>query len=131
MSNKKVPVYTNFTSKVLGYFSQLIVIDDKKIFDFIYNAQIQQEKVGGNKIGFFEITTQDNEYRLTRREMECLFYTIRGGTAKVIAQTLNISNKAVEFHIENLKIKFGCTSKSGLIAKAIEMGYLEKIPFSI
>ncbi|MFN7098238.1 MAG: helix-turn-helix transcriptional regulator, partial [Gammaproteobacteria bacterium] len=78
----------------------------------------------------YEFYPQDNSIDLTNRETECLFYTIRGKTSKAIAHILNISSKTVEFHIENLKTKFQCHSKSQLVYKAIEQGYLDKIPAS-
>lgn len=84
-----------------------------------------------NTNSHFEFYQNDNTVNLTAREKECLFYTLRGKTSKETAYLINVSPKTVEFHLEHLKNKFKCYSKSELISKAIELGYLEKIPKSI
>ena len=67
----------------------------------------------------------------TERETCCLFYLIRGNTFKEIARKLNISNRTVETHIENIKLKMNCTSRSSLIEKCIDLGFIHIIPTSI
>ena len=59
-------------------------------------------------------------FKLTKRENTCLFYMVRGKTAKEIAGLLFISKRTVEKHIEHIKNKFNCTTKSQLIEKVIE-----------
>lgn len=63
------------------------------------------------------------EIKLTARESECLFYLLRGKTAKKIATILGISHRTVETYVDYLKIKFQALNKSELIEKAIEKGY--------
>lgn len=58
----------------------------------------------------------DQEY-LSRREVECLQYLLRGQSLKSIAQLLNISIRTVETHINNIKRKLGCNYKSELLNK--------------
>jgi DNA-binding CsgD family transcriptional regulator len=53
---------------------------------------------------------------LTKRESECLYYLARGKTAQEIADMIFISRRTVEKHIENIKYKFNCKTKSQLIA---------------
>ena len=62
---------------------------------------------------------------------ECLFYLIRGKNAKKIAISMSLSHRTIESYIEKLKVKFNAYSKSELIGKAIEEGYLYNIPTSI
>lgn len=52
---------------------------------------------------------------LTNRELQCISLLMRGHTSKMIANKLNLSRRTVEFYIENIKQKFGCTHKSQLI----------------
>lgn len=68
---------------------------------------------------------------LTKCERECLFFLIRGNSAKMVANTLCRSQKSIEFHVENLKQKFQVKSKFELTAKAIHEGYLHEIPSSL
>jgi len=72
----------------------------------------------------------ENYNKLTPREMECLFYLMRGRTTKHIAKILNLSPRTVEIYVARLKMKFNCVNKSDLIYKTIEEGYMEIIPSS-
>ncbi len=54
---------------------------------------------------------------LTDREIEVLFYTMRGMTAKEIGQRLTISFRTVESYIETLREKFDVGSKAELRRK--------------
>lgn len=68
------------------------------------------------------------ESSLSKREQECLYYLLRGHTAKSIGNQLNISSKTVEYHIRKLKEKLFCYNKSQLIEKSIALGLLNCIP---
>jgi DNA-binding NarL/FixJ family response regulator len=59
---------------------------------------------------------------LTRREREILVLVTEGLTTKQIAQRLNISMKAVEFHKGNLRRKLGVYTISNLIKFALDKG---------
>lgn len=63
--------------------------------------------------------------QLTTRELECLFYVLKGKTSKHIGKTLNISYRTVETHMSNVKSKLNIRNKSELIEKAIESGYIQ------
>lgn len=81
------------------------------------------------KCGIFSLTNEKyNHYHLTKHESFCLFYLVRGNTAKLIAKKMNISFRTVETYLENIKIKLNCKNKSELIEKAIEEGFLTTIP---
>jgi len=68
------------------------------------------------------------DIKLTRRESECIFYLIRGKTAKEIAAILSRGQRTIETHLENLKKKFGVNTKSALIDAAIASGYMNHFP---
>jgi len=72
-----------------------------------------------------------DEYRLTRRQLECLFFVIRGKTAKEISSRLKISPKTVESYIAEIKIIFSCYSISQLVEKSINCGYFNIIPSTL
>lgn len=81
-------------------------------------------------VGIFGISVEinfadnnTNTLGLTKRQSECLYHLVRGLTAKQIAKVLGLSNRTVEFYLENLKEKFNCSNKSDLITKAFEMGF--------
>lgn len=89
-------------------------------------ADIQSDLLGGQNS--FLLTHNFNEIKLSDREAECLFFILRGKTAKLIARYLGISPRTVEEHISNLKTKFNAQNKFELIDKAIQAGFLNTIP---
>jgi DNA-binding CsgD family transcriptional regulator len=66
---------------------------------------------------------KSRDFKLSIREIECLYHLVRGKTAKMIAQFLNLSPRTVESYIENIKAKFGCYTKSELLDKALQKGF--------
>jgi LuxR family quorum-sensing transcriptional regulator LasR len=61
---------------------------------------------------------------LTDREAEILKWTVEGKTAWEIGSILNISERTVNFHIQNVMEKFGVHNKTQAAAKAVGMGLL-------
>ena len=62
---------------------------------------------------------------LNKREKECAYYLVLGMTAKEMANVLYISPKTVEYHLDNMKRKFGCCRKSDLIMTLLNETNLE------
>ena len=56
---------------------------------------------------------------LTQREMDCLFHTILGKTAKLISAELGISHRTVEEYLASAKKKINVSNKSELIEKVM------------
>lgn len=79
-------------------------------------------------LAYYEIEPQQNFYKLTVRELECLFCLLRGLSANETGKLMALSKRTVEFYIENIKNKLGCQTKSALIIKAIEANYIQLIP---
>ncbi len=52
---------------------------------------------------------------LSPREYECLYYSCKGLTAKMIAKHLKISPRTAEVHLENCRKKLNCSNKLELI----------------
>ncbi len=69
-----------------------------------------------------------DEYSLTQREREVLFYLCRGQTSKMIARHLALSPRTIEDYIDKLKIKMGCQTKSELQDFAVNKGFLHYVP---
>jgi DNA-binding CsgD family transcriptional regulator len=61
---------------------------------------------------------------LTDREVEILRWTVSGKTAWEIGGILKISERTVNFHIQNVMEKFGVHNKTHAAAKAMGMGLL-------
>lgn len=68
---------------------------------------------------------------LTHRESECLYYLLRGKTAKQTGILLGLSPRTVENHNNAIKCKFNTQNKAELIEKAIHLGLFYYIPESL
>lgn len=69
--------------------------------------------------------------KLSARELECLFYLVRGKSRKETGSILNLSSRTVGHYLDNIKIKLDCNNKSDLIEMAVEGNLINYIPESI
>lgn len=72
----------------------------------------------------FLLKRQKQDYQLSKRQLDCLYYYAKGMTMKQIAEHLSLSSRTVEHYIEAIKTKFNCTTRVELIAKADALGLL-------
>ena len=67
-------------------------------------------KVGGRycrtEQGLFPVKMASREIHLTRREAECLLLVMRGKSMKDTGKQLSLSERTVEYYLNNVKIKF-------------------------
>lgn len=71
------------------------------------------------------------EHALTPREEECLFFLLRGHTARSMAALLHLSVRTIEGYLDQLKDRFHCDSKADLIERAIAAGYASFLPATL
>ena len=79
----------------------------------------------------YSLDTESACPALPPRLAECLFFLLRGQTARGIATKLHLSPRTVEDYLEQLKSLFGCASKQALIAHAIDAGLGNYMPASL
>lgn len=56
--------------------------------------------------------------QLSKREQECLYHLTHGKSVKEIAKLLVCSPRTIETHIDNMKAKLQCYTRSELVSKA-------------
>ncbi|RJF92104.1 autoinducer binding domain-containing protein [Noviherbaspirillum saxi] len=66
----------------------------------------------------------ETQVRLTVRERDVLRWTAEGKTAYEISQILSISERTINFHINNIVTKLGTTNKTQAAVKAAVLGML-------
>ena len=93
--------------------------------------EITRQNTKQKKQIVYQLKASYDQFNLSRRESEALYYVIRGKTAKETGRILNISYKTVEKYHENLKHKLDCTTRSQVIEKAIAAGAALIIPSSL
>lgn len=67
--------------------------------------------------------------KLSRREVECLSWAAEGKTSWEISLLLTISERTVNFHLDNAVAKLRASNRQHAIARAIASGMLRPSPF--
>src|SRR5262249_40388746 len=115
---------------ITGVFIQFIDASDVPQFN-PYLSILKKDKklIETDKQQIIYILSDSHfNFQLTEKQKICLFYLLRGKTAKEIAKILRLAPKTIESRVEHLKNKMGCHYKSELIDKALENGLLYYIP---
>lgn len=66
---------------------------------------------------------------LTDREKQCLYWAAKGKTSWEMGVILGISERTVNFHINNVLPKFSVHTRQAAIAIAISNGLLDSVDF--
>ncbi len=66
---------------------------------------------------------------LTEREQDCMRWVADGKTSWEISQVLNMSERTVNFHINNVMIKLDVRNRQHAIARAVLQGLINPRPF--
>lgn len=130
-SNKSL-VYAP-TGEMVGILFIGTVLTDfqlMKALSLLVKEDVKRSEVNCKSVVYTFPEEKDKPF-FTQREEECLFYLMRGKSAKETAKLLKISFRTVEVHIEQIKYKFNCHTKSEIFSKAIAAGYLYRIPLSL
>jgi len=119
----KIPLLSR-SGKIIGIFGMSLLLNENNAIDFNnINGDIVSLFIGGvsTRSELILPTTKLQSF-LTQRQEQCLYFMAKGMTMKQIAHAIGLSPKTVEHHIDALKIKLNCFSRSALIAKAFELG---------
>ena len=63
-------------------------------------------------------------YHISLREQQCLYFTAKEFLARDVAKKLNISERTVHFHMQNINKKLGVKNKFQAVLKAREKGLI-------
>lgn len=70
-------------------------------------------------------TTQETAITLTRREKEILVWGAKGKSSWEIGKILSCTESGVNYHFDNIRRKFGVTSRWVAAFKALEQGLIQ------
>jgi DNA-binding CsgD family transcriptional regulator len=95
------------------FFIETLPIDSP-IFD---NTKIKSEFYAETSINKLHMKFNNIEIVLSKREIDCLYLTMKNKTSKEIGQMLSISPRTVETYVSNVKLKSNCQTKKELISR--------------
>lgn len=111
-------------SITIAYKSPLMLRSNKivgtKCIAFMFNQEVSTDKNPGAK-SLVNPTIVKKTPQLSARQIDCLYYMVKGMTSKQIANTLNLSPRTIEHYLDTIKIKLNCINKAELIACALQM----------
>jgi len=120
----KLPLRTS-TNKIIGIFGLSFVINKNDLLNALLAPDVSSTTTNPHSCQDLHINTQNaNTDHLTQRQKECLYCLVQGMTIKQIATELTLSPRTVEHHIESIKNKLRCNSRSELIAKALKLQFI-------
>jgi PAS domain S-box-containing protein len=130
---KKIPPKEmhEFEAKMVSVSQILHDMENFAKFDLIHSNQFSEDENGDSSKS--SKNTAENlkifhefyrQFNLARRESECVYYMVRGMTAKQIGRVTSLSYRTVEFYLNNAKLKLGCRTKQALISKVFESGVI-------
>lgn len=69
-----------------------------------------------------QATSKDeHDDKLTPRQIDCLYFLVKGFTVKQIAKQLALSPRTVEHYLEAVKVKLDCYTRADLISKSLQI----------
>lgn len=127
----KYPIFSDNT--LIGQEHRNRELSTKNLDGYAADLYNSINYINGKNDGSLSLHIIDNfsEHRLTIRESEIIYLVAMGRSASVIADMLSISNRTVESHIINIKIKLGITKKYQLIDFYVANDLIYKIPGSL
>lgn len=144
MRTLEIAQYTNGWKTFIGERMPIIDSNDKAEGLFTHVIDVSDTFIHSSYAGFccadgklfgaespstsYLLSTEFKPLPLTDKQENCLFLLIRGKSIKQIARVLQVSPRTIESHLEAIKIKLKCSSKSDLIEKAINLGFIYYIP---
>lgn len=84
----------------------------------------QQEFLRATRIKHYHLHSPYGPVNITEHEMVCLLGLLEGETASEIAARLGKSKRTIETHLDHIKRKLDCNTKSELIKKLIAKGFV-------
>lgn len=111
-------------NKIIGIYCHAVEILNADTAELIHTLSNYSPR----KLQSYSFERNNVAIKLSTRQTETLFYLLRGKQTKAIAKIMDLSVRTVEYYISNIKIKFNCHTKSELIDRATELGFLEQIP---
>lgn len=129
---EKSPI-TDDKDEIIGLINYRTDITNYALIDpsrFIFNGADEFNENFSKQFSYHLEDETSNIYLLSERQLECLFFLLRGKSDKEIAKILNLSPRTVESYIQEVKFKMQCLTRAQIIEKSFSEGLLNSFPVS-
>ncbi|WP_131781565.1 helix-turn-helix domain-containing protein [Legionella gresilensis] len=135
----KYPLF-NDNEKIIGIFGCSLPLDGlaQSVQTLITTGLLSDNRISQNNTSLIFLDDKSGHYPYTiekirslftkkfkqhikQREAECLFYILRGKSAREIGPILNLSPRTIEYYLSMLKDKLNCKKKSDMINMIIDL----------
>ncbi len=126
---RKSPIYDK-DNRVAGLAGTIHIVSSPEFmheFSGLTSADFEFRALN-HSTNCYLVSGNFDHFNLSKGEVICLFYLVRGKTTKEIAVILHKSKRTIEKRIDSIKYKLRCTTKSEITCKAIEYGFIHFIP---
>jgi DNA-binding NarL/FixJ family response regulator len=122
----KEAILNSFKSGALGYLPKTASYDD--LVDFILTISKGERYVKGviADIIFADESSSKQLIDITKREREILQFILDGFKNREIADKLNIAERTVEFHRQNIYLKFDVNNSVDLYKAALQLNLIQE-----
>lgn len=112
--------------KTIGVFGlSFAVHDENSIANALNETAIQINKQMNSGKPDSHLIFNNASNQLSKQQINCLYYLVRGFTIKQIAAQLDLSNRTVEHYLNNIKNKLNCRTRAELIDKALKLDVIK------
>ncbi|MBS0350093.1 MAG: PAS domain-containing protein [Proteobacteria bacterium] len=130
---EKSPI-TDGKNEIIGLISYGTDITNYALVDvsrFVFNSVNEFNHTSSKQFSYLLEDETSNIYLLSERQLECLFFLLRGKSDKNIGKMLNLSPRTVESYIQEIKHKMRCLTRAQIIEKSLNEGLLNTFPISL
>ena len=124
--NDRELVLKSFRSGALGYLSKTATAD--MLIDFILTISKGERYIRGTiaDIVFSDVSVSNKQFNITKRENEIMQLIFDGLKNREIAEKLNIAERTVEFHKQNIYLKLEVNNSVDLYKSAQRFNLLSE-----
>ncbi len=126
--SQKAPIY-DAENNIVGVLGHAVVVTNDSILSKSRLIKATDLALFGqrNSCSHYLVKKIDG---LTKRQSQCLFYLLRGKSARKIAEILHISPRTVEYHIGKIKEYYNVSTHSDIIDIAFKKGLIRFMPIN-
>jgi LuxR family quorum-sensing transcriptional regulator LasR len=97
---------------------------ERSLFEALPALSLIRDYTFASSSGFREGRAEPEVPRLTRRELEVLQWVMVGKSSWEISRITNCSEATINFHLANVRQKFGVNTRQQAVVKAIALGLI-------